>query len=88
MYNILEVCIEYKAGKLNRVTVLVKISEGDVRAIFSTPDMPAAYDSISPDEPVTDNLLQRVAGYGRQTVDIDIIFRGWRKKYFPSTKRL
>lgn len=82
MYNILEARIEYNGvGKLRRVTVLVEISQGDIRAIFSTDTFRAGYDSLNPDEPVTNELLQRVAGYGKQTVDIDEVFPKWRAKY-------
>lgn len=76
MYNILEARIEYKNKKLHRVTVLVEISKGDVRAIFSTDSFKNGYDSLNPDEPVNDDLLQRVAGYGMETVDRDRIFPG------------
>ena len=78
MYNIWEARIEYRKRKLYRVTVLVEISERDIRAISSTPGIGAGYDAISPDEPVTDALLQRVAGYGRQ-IPVDEM-----GKFFPS----
>jgi hypothetical protein len=78
-YNILEVRIEYKNKKLYRVTVLVEISQGDIRAIFSTSDFRNGYDSLKPDEPINDALLQRVAGYGMQTVDRDDIFPNWKQ---------
>jgi hypothetical protein len=79
-YNILEVRIEYKNKKLYRVTVLVEMSKGDVRAIFSTTGFKNGYDSLQPDEPINDALLQRVAGYGMQTVDKEKIFPNWNKK--------
>lgn len=81
MYNILEARIEYRNKKLHRVTVLVEISQGDVRAIFSTDTFMDGYDCLNPDEPVTNELLQRVAGYGRQLLDRDKVFRGWKAKY-------
>lgn len=81
MYNILEARIEYRNKKLHRVTVLVEISQGDVRAIFSAIESMAGYDVLNPDEPVSNELLQRVAGYGWQTVDRDKIFKGWKAKY-------
>jgi len=87
MYNILEARIEYQAGKLRRVTVLVEISNGDVRAIFSTDSFRDGYDSLNPDEPVNDQLLQRVAGYGKQTIDRDVIFPNWRAKQTPGGSR-
>jgi hypothetical protein len=83
MYNILEVRIEYKDKKLHRVTVLVEISQGDVRAIFLTTAPMAGYGILRPDEPVCNELLQRVAAIGRQTVDRDKIFPGFKRKYGP-----
>jgi hypothetical protein len=87
MYNILEARIEYRNRKLHRVTVLVEISQGDVRAIFCTDAFSAGYDSLNPNEPVTDALLQRVAGYGRQTEDRDTIFPHWKAKQTPGQSR-
>lgn len=83
MYNIWEVRIEYRDKKLHRVAVLVEISERDIRAIFSTPTIGAGYEAINPDEPVTDALLQRVAGYGRQ-IPVDEMgkfFPRWRANH-------
>lgn len=69
MYNILQAHIEYKNGKLFKITVLVEISKGDIRAIFSTVGRKAGYDYLQPGEPVNEALFQRVAGYGCQTFD-------------------
>jgi len=82
MYNILEAHIEYKAKKLHRVTVLVEISRGDIRAIYCACEMGAGYDTINQDEPVNEALMQRVAGYGRQVeiAAMNKIFPGWRRK--------
>lgn len=77
MYNIWEARIEYRNKKLFRVTVLVEVSERDIRAIFSTPDIGPGYGAISQDDLVTDTLLQYVAGYGRQ-IPIDEM-----GKFFP-----
>lgn len=87
MYNILEARIEYRNKKLHRVTVLVEVSTGDVRAIFSTDSFRGGYDSLNPNEPVNDDLLQRVAGYGKQTVDRDTIFPNWKAKQTPGANR-
>lgn len=87
MYNILEAHIEFKNGKLHKVTVLVNISPGDVRAIFLTDIFMDGYDMLNPDEPINEALLQRTAGYGRQTIARDKIFRGWKRKYFPGSKK-
>jgi hypothetical protein len=80
MYNIIEARIEYENKKLHRITVLVEISKGDIRAIFSTVGFKPGYDYLQPDEPVNDALLQRVAGYGMETVDKKSIFPNWNKK--------
>lgn len=77
MYNILQVHIEYKNGRLFKVTVLVEISKGDIRAIFSTVVPKAGYDYLQPGEPVNDALFQRVAGYGCQTSDYTV-FPNWK----------
>lgn len=89
MYNIWEARIEYRNRKLYRVTVLVEISERDIRAIYSTPDIGPGYEAIRPDEPVTDALLQRVAGFGRQ-ISVDAmgkVFPGWRTAHGFKTKK-
>lgn len=88
MYNILEAHIEYRNGKLCRVIVLVEISQDDVRAIFSTDSFRSGYDSLNPDEDeVSDALLQRVAAYGKQTIDRDAIFPHWKAKQTPGGSR-
>jgi hypothetical protein len=81
MYNILDARIEYKDRRLTRITVLVEISKGDIRAIHCTTGEKQGYDHIEPDEPVTDALLQRVAGYGMQIPipDVSKTFPGWKK---------
>ena len=82
MYNILEARIEYKNRKLHRVTVLVEISRGDIRAIYCCPEMSAGYDTINPDEPINEALMQRVAGYGCQIslLSMNKVFPGWLRK--------
>lgn len=83
MYNILQAHIEYKDKKLHKVTVLAEISPGDVRALCSTDCLRNGYDSLNPDEPVNEALMQRVAGFGH-TLDIkerDKTFPGWRSNY-------
>lgn len=81
-YNILEARIEYRHKKLHRVIVLVEISQGDVRAIYATDTYVGGYEYLKPDEPVTDELLQRVAACGRTSVDRDKIFKGWKTKHY------
>lgn len=89
MYNILEAIIEYKNGKLKQVTVLVEISKGDVRAIYISDSFQPGrgYSCFRENEPVSDSLLQKVAGYGKQTEDRDKLFRGWRRKYGYAMKK-
>lgn len=84
MYNILEARISYRGGKLRTVVVLVEISQGDVRAIFSAVGVRQGYDYLQPDEPINDALLQRVAGYGQTatTVERDAIFPKWKAKTY------
>lgn len=88
MYNILEARIEYTNGALSRITVLVEMSKGDVRAIFATNKKRPGYCHIetSGTGPF-DSHLQRVAAYGMETVDRDEIFPQWRKKLETSNQQ-
>jgi hypothetical protein len=81
MYNILQAHIEYKNHQLAKVTVLVEISRGDIRAIFCTTGVKEGYDHTEPDEPINEALLQRVAGYGMQIPipNVGKTFPGWKK---------
>lgn len=81
MYNILEARIEFKNNQPERITVLVEISKGDVRAIFATTKPRGGYMHIQPSATVGEELLQEVAGYGLETVDRDEIFPKWKAKY-------
>lgn len=87
MYNILEARVEYKNQKLERVTVLVEISQGDVRGVFSSNNLGAGYMKLHPNEPITDGLLQRVAGYGATLLmsERDTVFPNWKAKYIHNT---
>lgn len=87
-YNILEARIEFKDRRISRVTVLVEISKGDVRAIFATDQPRNGYTHIQPTATVSDELLQDVAGYGMQTVDRDTIFPHWKAKQSPGAGRV
>lgn len=80
-YNILECRIEFKGNNLHRITVLVEISKNDVRAIYATNKSVGGYIHFYVDTPITNNLIQQVAGMGYETVDRDEIFPGWRKRY-------
>lgn len=84
MYNILEAKIEFKNNQIDRITVLVEISKGDVRAIYATTKPRGGYTCIPPAAKVNDELLQEVAGYGMETVDRDRIFHNWRVNHLRS----
>lgn len=80
-YNIIEARIEFDGGKLSRITVLVEISKGDVRAIFASTLTGGGYLKLRTTEQVSDKLLQDVAATGCETIDRDTIFPKWKKKY-------
>lgn len=80
-YNILESRIEFKNNKLDRITVLVEISKGDVRVIAMDTIGKPGYKVISPDEELSPALLQKVAGFGWTRVGIDNLFKGWKARY-------
>lgn len=64
MYNILKAEIEFKDNQITKVTVVAEISKGDVRKIVATDKPRAGYTFIMPGAKLTDELLQKVAGYG------------------------
>jgi len=65
-YNILEARIEFKNGKPERVSVLVEISENDIRAFYATTKLRAGYTHIPPSAIINEKLLQDVAGSGME----------------------
>lgn len=65
-YNILEAKIEYKTGNVDKITVLVEMSENDIRAIQGTTKPRGGYMNIPPLAKLNDELLQEVAGYGME----------------------
>lgn len=90
MYNILEARIEYTNGDLSRITVLVEMSKGDVRAIYCSNKKQPGYCHIDNSFGSTgslDNQLQQIAAYGMETVDRDEIFPNWRKKLETSNQQ-
>lgn len=87
-YKILEARIEFKDSELSRVTVLVEMSKGDVRAILASTSPRNGYMHIHPGTKVSDELLQEVAGYGSETVDRDVIFPNWKARQTPGAGRL
>jgi len=79
-YNILECRVEYHNRKIFRINVLVEMSKGDVRAIYADTIPKSGYKVLSPNEVLSDQLLQEVAGYGAERRDKDDIFPGWHAK--------
>ncbi len=80
MYNILESRIEFKNNELFRITVLVEMSKGDVRAIYADTKPKGGYLFLSPKEEINNKLLQKVAGKGSERNDKDDMFPGWHSK--------
>jgi len=80
MYNILESRIEFKNNQLFRITVLVEMSKGDVRAIYADTKPKGGYMSLKPNQELNNKLLQEVAGYGSERKDKDDMFPGWHSK--------
>lgn len=82
-YNILEARIKYKNKQLQRITLLVEISKGDIRAITAINEPRGGYMFIMPNAALTDRLLQEVAGTGMQMPfsEADKVFPNWRTKY-------
>ncbi|QKX07772.1 hypothetical protein HN014_22495 (plasmid) [Aquimarina sp. TRL1] len=66
MYNILKTNIEFKNGKIDTITVLVEISENDIRAIQATTKPRSGYMNIPDPAKLNEELLQEVAGYGME----------------------
>lgn len=73
-YNILQARIDYKQGNIDRITVLVEMSENDLRAMQATTMPRLGYRHIQPGAKLTDELLQQVAGYG---YEVEIDFLDW-----------
>ncbi|MCW3125250.1 MAG: hypothetical protein JWO03_908 [Bacteroidetes bacterium] len=70
-YKILEARIEWQGTQITKVTALVDINEdgSDLRAISATNRHSNGYAYINIGEKLSDELLQRVAGYGCGTGD-------------------
>ena len=83
MYKILEAKIEFKDNYVSKVIVLVQMSKGDIRAIQGDNKIKSVYMTIPSGAKIHDQLLQEVAGYGREIVGWweDEIFREWKEKY-------
>ena len=80
MYNILESRIEFKNNEVFRITVLVEMSKGDVRAISADTNQKNGYMSLNPNQEMSKELLQEIAGYGWERNDKDDMFPGWHSK--------
>ena len=86
-YNILEARIEFNDNKIHRITVLVDCTGNssapysDVRAIYATTKPTGGYMNIPPESTISENLLQKVAAAGMETVDREDIFPNWKTKY-------
>lgn len=91
-YNILQARIEFTDNKIVAITVLVDCTSppgnnpytkrySDVRAIYATIKPRGGYMNIPPGAKLTDDLLQRVAAAGMETVDREEIFPNWKAKY-------
>lgn len=80
MYNILECRIEFQNNQLFRITVLVEMSKGDVRAIYADTKPKGGYLVLKPNQSINNELLQEVAGYGTERKDKDDFFPGWHAK--------
>lgn len=85
--KILEAKIEFeKDGKLKKVAVLVDFTHSDitpfsdVRAIVGTTKLIWGYTVIQPDEPLSIELIKRVAGKGNRESDTKE-FPGWKKRH-------
>ena len=85
--KILEARIEFENdGRIKKIAVLVDFSSTtvkpltDVRAIVATTKPMWGYTVLSPDEPISGELLKRVAGKGNTENDT-VEFPGWKKRY-------
>lgn len=72
-YKILKTLIEFENDNLKAVTVLIDAGNGFEKAYRSESRLMSGYFSISPKTALTDDLFQKVAGYG---------FKVDTKKYF------
>lgn len=81
-YNIIAVHAEYTDDQLSILAVLWQSNEmGWVRASYSTTTPTQGYNFLMPDEQLSSNLLQRVAGSGMNLPD------HLKKKYFPGKRQ-
>lgn len=84
--KILEARVEFVENEVERITVLVDFTGrhlkpfGDVRSITATKTPASGYMFILPGSQLTNELLQEVSRFGKETDDRDKIFSGWKKR--------
>jgi len=80
-YKIIEVRLIYKDNKIGEIAVLWQSNErGWVRASYCTTKPIGGYKFLMPDETLSPDLIQKVAGYGMNLPD------NLKKKYFPGKR--
>ena len=80
-YKIIEVHLIYKDNKISEVAVLWQSNErGWVRVSYCTTKPIVGYKFLMPNESLSPDLIQEVAGYGINLPDI------LKRKYFPGKR--
>lgn len=84
----LETRILYTDDTISKIIVLVDCTSvgkpfSDVRAIMATDKPCNGYEYIRPGEPLTSELISRVADYGLE-INPNDAFPGWRKTYYSN----
>ena len=69
MYNIITASILFRKNNIAKITVVVEMSKGDIRTIQATDKPTDGYMHIQPGAKISDELLQKVAGYGKEYLD-------------------
>jgi hypothetical protein len=81
-YRVKEVHVEYKENKITQLAVLWEENDlGWVRASYSSLKIACGYDNLRPDEQLSMDLVQRVAGSGANLPD------ELKKVYFPGERK-
>lgn len=79
-YAISEIHIDYLDGEIKIVAVLWQSGLGWVRASYCTTKPCSGYKQLQPNEKLSDQLIQDVAGKGMNLPD------NLKKKYFPGKR--
>jgi len=74
-----EARIEFKDGRISKVTVLSEVSKGDIRMIVATDSPKNGYINIRPDDVLDSALLVDVADYGLESEAKSKTFPDWKK---------